>query len=89
MNVREGKQLELLYRRKDSKLIFDAPLSSELTLTDVGIEYWQIGGLGGVPRGDVMPYGLFTLGATHFMPKKSSFGVEWRADDLASARRST
>jgi len=78
MNVQEGKQLELLYRRQDSQLTFKAPLSPTTDLADVAIEYWQIGGLGGVPRGDVMPYGLFTVGATHFIPKNSSFGDEWR-----------
>jgi hypothetical protein len=78
MNVREGKQLELLYRRQDSKLTFDAALSPEVQLTDVALEYWQIGGLGGIVRGDVMPYGLFTVGATRFIPKNSSFDDEWR-----------
>ncbi|MGH7680670.1 MAG: hypothetical protein ACRENN_01630 [Candidatus Eiseniibacteriota bacterium] len=78
IHVRPEKQVELLYRRQDSQLTFQAPFLGRQTLADVAVEYWQIGGLGGVPRGDVMPYGLFTVGATHFIPKSSPYGDEWR-----------
>ena len=34
---------------------------------DIAIEYWQIGGVGGVKRGNVLPFGMVTLGATRFV----------------------
>lgn len=78
VNVQRGKQVEFLYRRQDTELTFQAPLLPERSLMDATVEYWQIGGLGGDLRGDIMPYGLFSLGATHFVPKSSPYGDEWR-----------
>jgi hypothetical protein len=78
VNVEPGKQVELLYRRQDSRLTFRTPLTPAVDLVDVGVEYWQIGGLGGVPRGDFLPYGLFTVGATHVMFKNSPYEDNWK-----------
>lgn len=77
-NVQQDKQLELMYRRQDSQLTYKPALFPQTTLADVAVEYWQIGGLGGVRRGDVMPYGLFTVGATRFIPKNTPYNDEWR-----------
>ncbi|MEJ2719696.1 MAG: hypothetical protein P8181_00965 [bacterium] len=69
VNVKSGGQFTLLYQRQDSELNF-RPNSSAIkqTLGDVSVDYFQIGGIGGVQNGRVMPFGLFTLGATRLAP---------------------
>lgn len=74
-----GAELELFYSRQDSRLTFDGgPFGSDETLFDMSVEYFQIGVLRGVPKGNVLPYGVFTLGATNFNPKKEGLESEWR-----------
>jgi hypothetical protein len=57
-------QLRLLYRREDSDLTYRSGLTSQST--DVTVEYWQIGGVGGIQRGQAMPFTQVTLGGTRF-----------------------
>jgi opacity protein-like surface antigen len=72
INVKYGTQLELLYRRQDSDLqvtqrngfTLGVPFTERMS-----VEYFQIGGLAGRPQGNILPYGLFTLGATRFNNK--------------------
>jgi hypothetical protein len=65
--MRPDKQLRLLYRRQDTEFVFRRYGGGSYK-TDVAVEYWQIGGLGGVRRGNVLPYGMLTLGGTRFDP---------------------
>jgi opacity protein-like surface antigen len=67
INVRPGAQLVLGYSRQDSKMTFGYN-SAKLAEGDVAIEYWQIGGMSGVQKGKVMPFGMFTLGGTRVIP---------------------
>ncbi len=64
---RSGKegQLRLLYRRSNSQVQYRS-LSKNVD-QDASVEYWHIGGLGGVRRGNTLPYASFTLGATRLM----------------------
>jgi hypothetical protein len=77
INARPGAQLVLLYNRQDSELTFKhaAGLEDlEDPTGDIAIEYWQIGGLGGVQQGNIMPFTMLTLGGTRiiFTPKSAS-----------------
>ena len=71
VNVARGgsktSQLRLLYRREDSTVEFrpyTISPTSEPFGVDCAVEYWQIGGLGGVVRGNAMPFASVTLGGT-------------------------
>lgn len=65
INVRPEAQLTLLYRRQDSELTFKTGGRTE-PLTDLALEYYQIGAITGVQRGNVRPFTSVTLGASRF-----------------------
>lgn len=77
-NTGKTGQLRLMYRREDSEVVFrpytitasDQPFS-----LDCAVEYWQIGGLGGMMRGKTMPYTAITLGGTRFVAGDTD---EWK-----------
>ncbi len=73
-------QLELLYTRQDSRLDVRGawPPEDDDLPDDVAVEYYQIGGLGGMPRDNIFPFGSFTLGATRYVPKGSRYGDQWK-----------
>ncbi len=76
--VRPGAQLVLLYQRQDTELEFRSRLQN-LTVGDVAIEYWQIGGVSGVQRGNVMPFGLITLGGARIVSEfQGAQGDVWK-----------
>lgn len=68
VNVRPGAQVALVYNRTDSQLEFRPNRLGEAKrdLGDIAVEYWHIGGYSGIARGNVMPFGGLTLGATRF-----------------------
>jgi len=65
VTLHAGAQLALLYSRQDSDLTFKTG-GIKHDVTDLSVEYFQIGGVGGVRQGKVLPFGMFTLGATRF-----------------------
>lgn len=73
-----GAQLELLYRRQDTEMTWKPAGGLKQTISDTGVEYWQIGMVGGMKRGNVMPFSLFTLGASRFDFKDSGLDDEWK-----------
>lgn len=76
-NVDPGAQFGLLYQRQDSRMTFNQGFGTQ-DVADVAIEYWHAGGLYGVPRGRMLPYGKFTVGATHLNYKNSPIGDDWK-----------
>lgn len=74
-----GAELELFYSRQDTRLDFDGgAFGTDETLFDMSVEYFQIGALRGVQQGNLLPFGVFTLGATNFNPKQQGLESEWR-----------
>jgi hypothetical protein len=80
INVRPGMQLVLLWTRQDTETQLtglgvpsDVPKNEPLI-----VEYWQIGALQGVQKGDVMPYGKFTLGGTRYAVDRPGLSDEWQ-----------
>jgi hypothetical protein len=63
--VRPGGQVRLQYRRQDADLTFRGLALGKVS-TEAAVEYYQLGGLAGVERGKLFPYGSFTMGATRF-----------------------
>lgn len=78
VNVRPGAQLELVWYRQDTAFEVTGKGQSTTSPFDVGINYWQIGMLGGVPKGNVFPYSSFTLGATQLDPKGVNADTVWK-----------
>jgi hypothetical protein len=70
-------QLRLMYRREDSEMVFRPSIPGGATVNpiDCAIEYWQIGGVGGIRRGKAMPFTAVTLGGTRFA---ASGADEWK-----------
>jgi opacity protein-like surface antigen len=85
VNVRPGGQVELSYARQDTKFTYDQFGGIKRDLTDVAVNYFQIGGLGYVARGQAQPFMSFTLGATWYDPKQNTIdddeGNAIRIDD--------
>lgn len=74
-----GAEVELFYSRQDSRLDFKGgAFGTGETLFDMSVEYFQIGVLRGVQQGNLLPFGVFTVGATNFNPKEDGLSSEWR-----------
>ena len=71
-----GKQATLLYRRQETTLTFRPVGSPKFDVADVAVEYFQVGGLAGTPKGNMLPYGMFTLGATRISAQEGD--DRWR-----------
>jgi opacity protein-like surface antigen len=77
ITVRPNTQLELSYSRQDTRVEVRG-VNIDNPIHDATVEYWQIGGLVEYPKDRVRPFGLFTLGATHFNPKTAGVSSVWR-----------
>lgn len=79
VNLRPGAQLELMYQRQSTDLNFTSGFPSfKEKIADYAIEYYQIGGLGGLQQGELFSYSKVTLGATRFAPDAVGFSDTWR-----------
>jgi hypothetical protein len=76
LNMGHGKQGTLLYQRQETTLTFRPAGNPRFDVADIAVEYFQIGGLGGTPKGNYFPYGMFTLGATRV--SASGGDDQWR-----------
>ncbi len=65
VNLAEKYQLELLYNRQESEFIFTSSDQSPVVVP-MSVEYFHIGAIGGIQKGNVLPFTQFTLGATRF-----------------------
>jgi opacity protein-like surface antigen len=73
-----GAQLALLYRRQETTVEWKQGGGVKRDIGDVAVEYWQIGMVGGVQKDKVMPFTMFTLGATHYDFKgENSAADDW------------
>lgn len=67
-------QVRLLYRRQNTQLTFkQAGVIQDLG--DVAVEYWHIGAVKGIQKGNVKPFTAITLGATRYVYDS---GDEWK-----------
>lgn len=73
INVRPGGQVELSYARQDTRITQETfGTGIKRDLTDVAVNYFQIGGLGYMAQGAAQPFMSFTLGATWYDPKQET-----------------
>ena len=76
--MRYGMMVELSYTRQSSYIELKEYVTNVTSnLTDLVSEYYQIGVIKGIPKGKVVPFGQFSLGATRFNPAKSNYSDQW------------
>jgi hypothetical protein len=74
--VGPARWVELNYDHQGGELKYDQGLSGTSTLSDLSINYWHIGVVQGMPRGNVIPYGTFGLGVTYYSPSEDRFELD-------------
>lgn len=83
-NLRPDSAVELIYNRQDTELTFrEFGNNRESKLADTAVEYWHVGGLYGIPQGQILPFTSFSLGATHYVFKNSDLADDWRFSIMA------
>jgi len=71
-------QLELLFRQQPGTDVQFKVGNIVQNQQQMDVNYYQIGGLGGIPRGKALPFGVFSLGATQYHFKSSALSDEWK-----------
>ncbi len=65
--MQQNVKAEFSYTRQDTRLENRGRYYPNLSDFDASVEYFQIGGVGEMPKSEkVIPFGLFSLGATRF-----------------------
>ena len=80
--VHPAMALEVSYTRQDGAMDYDTRYSKD-KLTDMSVNYWQIGAIKGLLDGKVRPWISTSLGATYYSPSSDSViidGEEYRAE---------
>lgn len=68
--------VELSYAHQGGELDWDVSLEGKTKLSDLSINYWQIGVVQGMPRGNIIPYASIALGATYISPSEDRFTID-------------
>ena len=69
-------QFRLLYRRQETQLTFkQAGTGIVEDITDMTVEFWHLGVVKGIRKGNVRPFTAFTLGGTNFKYESQS---DWK-----------
>jgi len=71
-------QVELLFRQQPGTQVQFKQGGIVTDSEEVDVNYYQIGGLGGMPRGKTLPFGTLSLGATQYHFKNSVIDDSWR-----------
>jgi len=84
--VHPAMALELSYTRQDGALDLDNR-DGVNTLTDMSVNYWQIGAVRGLTNGKVKPFVLLSLGATYYSPESSTITIDGETYDTSTNTR--
>jgi len=85
--VAKDTWLELSYTYQGTQLDLDR-YAGKQNLTDMTVNYWQLGSLRGVPTGGpVMPFVFGSLGLTYYSPSESTVEVDDEMYRLESATK--
>ena len=79
--------VELSYLHQSGELNLDERFLSRDKLTDLSVNYWQIGGVRGLMPGSFMPFVVGSLGITYFSPAESTVMVDDLEARLGTATR--
>lgn len=78
-NISPMQAFELSYTRQEGSLDLDS--RGIRTLTDMSVNFWQIGSIRTLKAGKVQPFVLGSLGLTYFSPSASSFQMDLNDPD--------
>lgn len=84
--VHPSMAVELSYTRQDGALDYDTR-TSLTKLTDMSINYWQIGAVRGLTSGKVRPFLTTGLGVTYYSPEESEVTIEGEDYQLSSSTK--
>jgi len=73
--LQPAMSLELSYTRQDGGLNWDS-MGTTTELTDMSVNYWQIGAIRGLIDGAVRPFVTTSLGATYYSPSSSTVEID-------------
>lgn len=85
--IRPGLWGEISYMRQGTKMQLDRWPDDLVDLTNMSVNYWQIGAVQGLPRGRIMPYVIATLGMTHYGPDADRLDIDGTIYRLDSATK--
>jgi len=78
--------LEISYTRQDGAIDWDSRGTKE-TLTDMSVNYWQIGGIKGLIDGPIRPFVTTSLGVTYYSPTESTITIDGETINTSSATK--
>ncbi len=81
--VHPAMAVELSYTRQEGALDYDSR-GSVTKLTDMSVNFWQIGVVRGLTSGKVRPFVTTALGATYFSPSESTVDLEEETYNISS-----
>ncbi len=73
--VHPSMAVELSYTRQEGALDYDSR-GSITKLTDMSVNYWQIGAIRGLTEGKIRPFVSTSLGATYYSPSGGTVVIE-------------
>ena len=74
VTVRSQQRIELLWWRQDTRAVLDPFGGGMDEVLDMAVEYWQVGGMTQFPQGNLIPFGVLTLGTTRLVAKGDALG---------------
>ncbi len=84
--VHPSMAVELSYTRQDGALDYDSR-GSITKLTDMSVNYWQIGAVRGLTKGKIRPFVTTSLGLTYYSPSDNSVVIEDETFDVSSSTK--
>lgn len=84
--IAPGTWLEASYTRQDGSLDWDANQQPKFTLTNMSVNFWQLGTIRTFGRADgpIVPYLQGSLGATYFSPSESQVSIDQQIYNIES-----
>jgi hypothetical protein len=80
--VHPAMAIEVSYTRQDGALDYDSRGSKD-KLTDMSVNYWQIGAIRGLIDGKVRPFVTTSLGVTYYSPTESSVVIDGQTYNIS------
>ncbi len=78
--------VELSYTRQDGALDYDTR-GNITNLTDMSVNYWQIGAVRGLTKGKIRPFVTTGLGATYYSPAQDTVTIEGETFNISSSTK--
>ena len=79
--------LELSYTRQEGAMDWDGNGSQVEKLSDMSVNYWQIGAIKGMLDGAVRPFFTTSLGATYYSPTESQVTIDGTTYQISTSTK--